>query len=318
MNRVIHCCSAVFLMIAVSACAQSNRATQDDLTGNGAGPVEVLGTRVALLDGDSCSAPQDKAIGGILLSLATSVAPKLIDHGLSWVGELLQQRVEEYNAATTSVTAGVFYGLERDGNDLNVFPAYDCVAIGYGRLQSGSDMSAVPGYPAELGFTSRPHVYLEANLIYQEERGTLYARLEPSILEFNRPLARRGETKDLVATYSFRFSTSGSAPDSSGSMTLMLPAFENLRPGTDLSGAAISSISTDWVPVPVPTPAVLAEVPEESTGMMPVSLLVTLTETEQGQGRQLFLRLSQVFDASKDDIAKALKAPLMPSEANSN
>ena len=98
----------------------------------------------------------------------------------------------------------------------------------------------------------------------------------------------------------------------------ILPAFEDLRPGTDLSGPAISSISTDWVPFPLPSPEVLAEAPEDSDGVMPVSLLVTVTETDQGQGRQLFLRLSQVLEASKDDIAEILKAPLTPSESDTN
>jgi hypothetical protein len=62
----------------------------------------------------------------------------------------------------------------------------------------------------------------------------------------------------------------------------------------------------------------LAELPEETVGAMPVSLFVTLTETDQGKGSQLFLRLSQAFDASRDEIAKTLKAPLMPPESGSN
>lgn len=309
MNRIMHCCSAALLIILVSACAQTDRVTIKQPAAANGGASAIVGTRVVLLGEDSCTAPGDRGIGGVLISLVSAVAPKLIDHGVDWFRELLEAKAEEFNMTTDSVTAGLFYVVNADGDDISVSPGYACLAIARGQLRTGPDSPGAAGYPDELGLSGRPHVYLEANFVYQLEGDFLYVRLEPSVFEFNQRIAPRGDVKDVVATFSFEFVQISGQTENSRTITLILPTFEDLTERTELSGPSISSLSSNWAPLPVPEPSAIGDGQDEIEGLMPVSLMATLSETDQGQGQQLFLRLTKVIEESKGAIVKALTPP---------
>ena len=79
-----------------------------------------------------------------------------------------------------------------------------------------------------------------------------------------------------------------------------------------LSRAAMDSVSSAWSPLPIPQPSegglkkIKGRLTRGSVRLTPLSVLATLTETDQGRGAELFLKLAGAIEHSKGAITEAL------------
>lgn len=82
-------------------------------------------------------------------------------------------------------------------------------------------------------------------------------------------------------------------------------AFYKMSPGTLLNSALIGkTASTDWLNIPSPSVATM-----QNTGIdekiVPITLKVTVTETDKGNGVKLLVKIADAISQSKSDVAKA-------------
>jgi hypothetical protein len=313
MHRKISTFTVTALCAFVTACSPVE--VKSDRNDNPVAIDPAVGTRIALLmpDDAMCPAPSTRGIGALFFSLARAVAPKLIERGVSWLPKYFSNKAQQYNANMSSQTAGLFFTVKK-GEDGPVFSSgYGCVAVAHGVLQTGDAFTEPPaGYPESLGLASKPDVYLQSWMNVHVEGGTPYLRLVPMRLEFNEPLAARGKIKDLVVTYSFTF-LSGSGEKT---VSFVVPTLENLQPGTIMTETALGSLSTEWSGIPLPEitdeqlDQVLAGTGESSAGMLPMSLVITLTETDQGRGAAIYNGIAEALEQSKSAISGVLTKTL--------
>ena len=257
----------------------------------------IYGAHAVLIESKSSCSMQRIAV---LSSIAAAILPKIVDHGLDFVTELLKERASRYEAVYSAAVAEVFFRQCERGDNARVIPRFSGIEFGYGPV-SGSGVPSNEGYE-RLGFTNNGRSYFRGRFQYQVEAGRWAMRIVPEAFEFNQPVAQRGKTKDVVFIFSLHFPTAVTdegKPDGVN-VSILLPAFENVSPGIAIS---VNKLTSAWVAVPSVDKKILAE---ENDNVQPFSILTTVKETDKGHGAKLVLLLAQSIADNKADIAGAI------------
>ena len=169
-------------------------------------------------------------------------------------------------------------------------------------------MVADIGYPIALGLASQPNLYLELQIVYQEEGGKLFARLAPLRIEFNSPMSRSGSNKDIVAAITFTHLIASEDDVKKADAAFVVPALTNLRPGLRMRGESLASVSTSWQQLPLPLDAVVSKIDltQPENYVVPITVSVAIAETEKGGGQALYVALVGALQDSKQELIKII------------
>jgi hypothetical protein len=262
---------------------------------------------VILGSGNQCVYTENNAEAALIPAIAAVVIPKLVDYGVSAISSWLESRHKareaSFRSAATSRGAIELYSVK--GN-----PTLLCVMIyrgNRGEAKADSEEWKIESL-RKLGLASDPDFFLELRTEYAHNNTAF--RLVPQRLEFRRSAAQRSNgRKDIlvVGLVEGAFAQKdGSAGANLGSFEISLPGLEE---GTTKWGAEqMNGLSSQWIPMPPLTRVKSPTGAEVVSSTIPVSMLVTVEEDQQGSDLMLGVlgAFSDAATKSKDSISKLI------------
>lgn len=282
------------LLVGLMSCTTSAQYTEGS----------AYAARVRLSD-SSADCPEGQR--GLFLTLAAAVLPKLLDQGFLLIDAHLKKIAAEYTTTYGAQAADVFYlQCKNEEGEPYLIPRFSNVEFGYGPV-SGSGKPEDERF-AKMGFTGRPSVYVNLEIIHMGDLSGRVIHLEVNDFVFNNPVAKRGNNKDLVLSLAFSFPTAVSSRGGTKGVTsnTVLPPIENLSPGIAIS---TNSISSDWIVMPE---IEASELQQPNTGVLPFSVQITASETDRGSGSALWLHLAKAVSDSKSALSEVILEEITP------
>lgn len=235
-----------------------------------------------------------KAVGAVFL---TPIATFFAETVLGALKDFFEKRSKLYRAVYQATdTNHLLYVCEKDSSGNPIFIVYPKeIKFAYGALNSTGNVTF--GQPGN--YPNRVELLADIDAI---DEGTQHLfRIVPKKLIFQRPVSKKGDDKDLVFSISIEIPTAynGEGKPAGVKFEKVIPPFEGLSSGQ--GEIDISGVTSNWFPVPSVHPDIAIE---EDGKVLPFSMLVSATETENGIGPKIYTELAEQIDSNKEKIVK--------------
>ncbi len=294
----------LFLVLAMSfgVCAKGYAAA-GILT---AKPVKsAVETRISVYQTERFYPDEKMAIPAVVSGLASLLAQGFIDKGFDLLSLALKKAAGKAAVADVSVKAGgMQFAIVKDKapGPMDVKLVDNAISIVHGRFGlERMDASTLAEELRSQFYSFAESLAVTTQIEYSPD-GSAF-RLVPHFVYYNGGIAGKKKI-DVAVHYTFKLPAKTGAGDDSKAYGSATITFEDLRKGALLETASLKAKSSEWIALPV-----FSSWNTKNTHV-PVPFIVEARVVETRNANKLLEIMSEVFEESKDELKKAVKAEI--------
>lgn len=253
----------------------------------------------------SCANGDENAISVIL----TAAIPKLIDLGIDLFSERLETISDEYQVTHVGQSAELWGDFRQQGSNQAFVPKKSCLVFASGDsgpwgVEKSRHQEAMTIEEDKKRYDesirsrlSRPSIYFTADVVVANVVGGVSFFVRPHRFILSGKTSRGSSAKDFVAT--IRFDIPKTVTGESFTSEAVLPPMSGINIGDRIE---FSGYSSSWLPFP----SFEIEDGVPLSGSLPVTLHVSVVESDPGFGAKIFRTFSDVLEEKKQEISEQL------------